>query len=286
MATIQSMVVCDCSTLANFKSWAGAIRTALSTFGWVQSADTGQMVFASVTLPAVNTTVYEIWNMADTLQATSPVFLKIEYGTGTTTAIPALFLTMGTGSNGAGTLTNASGRTPLYNIAGGGAATTYECDFSGSTNRFSFYMWRLTNAPPVFSIERAHDTSGNDLGTYFSTLLASQQASTPFVFQQTVFPAASGGPMPFEAGGITSPTHAISGVWGTNIAVTPFFPMVGFMDNPLLGLMCIKTGDFADGANFTMTVYGASHNYVALKSNTIVYLPNGQTGNSLAIRYE
>lgn len=56
MATVQSQIVCDASTWANFSAWASAISSALGTFTWTQSSDTGQVVWtASVVAITANT---------------------------------------------------------------------------------------------------------------------------------------------------------------------------------------------------------------------------------------
>lgn len=52
MATLQSNLVCDSSTYANYFSWASAISAALASFGWAQSADTGQVMWTGLSISA------------------------------------------------------------------------------------------------------------------------------------------------------------------------------------------------------------------------------------------
>lgn len=100
----------DITLDAGFRAWAQKIHDGLSSVGLVQTADTGQITIASATTPASNNTFagYEIWRFADADQASEPVYIKIQYGRGAAVGVPALSFQAGRGSNGSGTLTNAS----------------------------------------------------------------------------------------------------------------------------------------------------------------------------------
>ena len=94
---------------AGFRAWGLEVSTRLAAIGLVQTADTGQVNWATVTRPVANTyNAYEIWRFNDTMQATAPVFIKIEYGTGGSPTAPSMRVTVATGSNGSGTLTGTS----------------------------------------------------------------------------------------------------------------------------------------------------------------------------------
>jgi hypothetical protein len=97
-------------TDADFRAWGSELSAAMQTCGLLPSADTGQINWTTVARPAGNNTAagYEIYQFTDSLQATYPIFVKIEYGTGNTHTnydSPALWITVGQGSNGSGTLT-------------------------------------------------------------------------------------------------------------------------------------------------------------------------------------
>lgn len=109
----------DITTDAAFRAWALALREAVEDAGLVRTADTGQIDLTTVSAPATSAYAgYDIFRFDDAAQATDPVFLKVEYGKGTATTRHALRLTVGTGSDGAGTITNAA--TPVASV---GAAT-------------------------------------------------------------------------------------------------------------------------------------------------------------------
>jgi hypothetical protein len=95
------------ATDADFRTWVAGIRAALEAVGMVRTADTGQIDTATVVKPAATLANqgYDIFRLDDALQASCPVFLKIEYGSGGAADRPGLFLSHGQGSNGAGALT-------------------------------------------------------------------------------------------------------------------------------------------------------------------------------------
>ena len=95
---------------ADFRAWGLAFQTAMLAIGLTQTSDTGQVNWASVSrAPTISTVAgYEIYRFNDAAQSTKPVFMKIEYGAGSTNINnPQLKFTFGTGSNGAGTITGA-----------------------------------------------------------------------------------------------------------------------------------------------------------------------------------
>lgn len=104
-------------TNAHFQAWYNEVITALfTTLGVTQTTDTGQ-IGATAAIPAINTSAgYVIGRFNDTLQGTAPIFFKLEFGAGAATGDPQMWLTVGTGSNGSGTITN-----------GGGGAVTTRC---------------------------------------------------------------------------------------------------------------------------------------------------------------
>lgn len=94
-------------TVARLKTWAQSLSDALDDIGFTQSNDTGQIdIPAIVGVPLAGQSAgYQIRYLDDGLHATAPLYLKLEYGTNPNYADrPALFVTAGTGTDGAGTL--------------------------------------------------------------------------------------------------------------------------------------------------------------------------------------
>src|SRR5688572_17990860 len=92
------------SSAATFAVWGKALSDALTEKGLPKTADTGQINWLSP--PAYNGTGgtamgYENRRFDDALQATAPIFIKIEYGTGasSTNKAPGIWVTVGTGSD-------------------------------------------------------------------------------------------------------------------------------------------------------------------------------------------
>lgn len=102
MTTLTYSSVLNQQTDAAFRTWGAEVGTNFAAAGLVQTADSGQINWASVVrAPATNTAAgYQIWRFAD-----STIYFKIEFGSGSTSSVPAMWLTGGTGSNGSGTLT-------------------------------------------------------------------------------------------------------------------------------------------------------------------------------------
>lgn len=110
MATHNYQTYISHASDAEFRIWGSAFKAALAAAGLVQTADTGQINWATAVRPGVSFTNdaaaagYEMYRFNDALQATFPVFIKIEYGTGSVVAAPMIYVSVGTSTNGAGTL--------------------------------------------------------------------------------------------------------------------------------------------------------------------------------------
>jgi len=168
VSTFSWMSAPDISSDVAFRKWAQGVHDAFVGCGWVQTSDTGQANLATMTVPGTTVTAggYEIFRMNDALQSACPVFVKVEYGRGSsaTNNVPVIWVTVGQGSNGSGTITGVLlARTP--NAA---TATAY-----GSSSEFPSYgscdgagiclaLWSgYTNTGTAFlAIERSRDNAG------------------------------------------------------------------------------------------------------------------------------
>lgn len=106
------------ATDADHRTFAQAIHDMLIAAGLTQTADTGQANLATITRPSTGAVSgFEMFRFADTEQATLGCFIKVEYGTGNVATVPGLRITIGTGTNGAGTLSGASSDTAILSWA-------------------------------------------------------------------------------------------------------------------------------------------------------------------------
>ena len=150
------------SSDANFRAWGSYISARFAAVGLVQTADTGQINWTTVLTPASPGlfTGYEIWRFNDALQATAPVFFKIEYGEGLTADNPGIE-SICSGSNGAGALTGVlSAQYMAIGTVQAGAVNTHG---SGSTGRFVINGgWITGTTGMIFGFERSKDAAGAD----------------------------------------------------------------------------------------------------------------------------
>jgi len=249
------------TTDALFRLWGGAYNTKLAYFGWVNTADTGQINWTTVLAPTVINTVqgYEIWRMADALQATVPVFMKIEYGAGSIASSPAIWITIGSGSNGTGGLTGVT--TVRQRFGFGTTVTALNWYWSGDTNRFMVAVFGASRALSfMVSIERTVDSGGVLTGE--GVLLIGQDTST---WNQVAWNAITGAYTVWETSlGALPPSTAPFGVFGTQIAIYPIYHNKGVFLNPGYGVFCYCDATIASLSIISFNVYGSSHTYTAL----------------------
>lgn len=93
---------------AEFRAWVSLCESLLDDSGLVRTADSGQINPATVLRPTVANAAqgYSVWRFADPLQSVAPVFVKVEYGSGTGAANAGCWFTVGRGSDGAGNITD------------------------------------------------------------------------------------------------------------------------------------------------------------------------------------
>jgi hypothetical protein len=104
MTTATATAAFANSTDADFRAWGKEVSDNLQACGLVKHTDTGQINWATVTLPASNSSGgFEIYKFGDTLHATRPIYIKIEYGRNQSSA-PQMWVTIGSATNGSGTI--------------------------------------------------------------------------------------------------------------------------------------------------------------------------------------
>lgn len=130
----------DQTTDAAFRVWGSELSVKLAAVGMVQTADTGQINWTTVTRAAGSTAAgYEIWRLSS-----SNLFFKLEYGSGNANTSPSLWLTAGTGSNGSGTLTGQQSTRKQVGATANPTSTTtnYQSYLCASANYFGL-AWKI-----------------------------------------------------------------------------------------------------------------------------------------------
>lgn len=168
-------------TDANFRIWGSEFSAKLAAVGLIQTADTGQINWATAVRGGSSTdSGYEVWRFNDSLQGSAPLFLKFYYGTGTTiTTGPRIRVEVGTGSNGSGTITGMGAGTVFlgnyhFNTAGSGTSTpSLMCHTEG----FFGYSWKQgATSQGWFILTRTCDATGAP-DTYGYTVMGYGQSS-------------------------------------------------------------------------------------------------------------
>jgi len=295
MATFfnNSTVAASNSTDALFRAWVGFIDAALTGGGWVNTADTGQMTIATALHPTVaNTDVgFRIYRMADTLQATKPIYLKIGYGATSVANVPRLNISAGTGTDGAGNLTGVlfTGFQPACNTNTVTIANNYA---SSDTNRLQLLMFIRTGVNDVMalSIERTKDATGADTG---DGLLITWGNAGQIVFTSYINTTPGAQP-PVELGVTTvlsNQTGATSFSGDVGVGVPLHFKSI--IQQPGLGMVVVNSADFVAQATVSFTFYSATHTFqlgdsatsqigMATGNNTFASRPTTRIG----IRFE
>jgi hypothetical protein len=164
MATRTSSLAPTNVSDTTFRLWINEIHNSLIAFGWVQTSDTGQINFSTVTRPtAINTYQgYAVYRMGDSLQATCAVYMRLDFGTGGTADCCSIKIRLTIGStDGAGTLTgNVS--TLITTSTTTGNASAFACRCSGSTSSFRMHFWStsISGCGWTFAVDRDRDASG------------------------------------------------------------------------------------------------------------------------------
>lgn len=311
MTTSTSSLTFDFTSNANFRSWGSSISSSLVTCGLVLTSDTGQINWTTVTIPGTSASTtsfgYEIYRFSDTLQSTKPVFIKLEYGASSYStsggsnywAWPVLWVTVGTGTNGAGTLTGtvstrtAFGGTQVTSSGTNGSQTTFatstSCYFSGDTSSINMALGAVASIPtytvtsgtaqpmpfPMFLVvERTRSSAGVANGDGVVILTTGWPLLTNAASQTNGVLGAACQYLSFGGSGagavdtfwpISYPGTGFSiGSSGANLYLWPLPVVSPAAEGQSLAVVgCYKT-DVALATTLSATVSGSSHTYISL----------------------
>jgi hypothetical protein len=253
---------------AQFRAWGQGIETALAAIGLLKSVEIGQIDWTSVLHPTLTSTAmgFAIYKFNDALQATSPVFIKFEFGSASGSANnPAIWVTIGTGSDGSGTITNI--KFARYQInTGSASASLFNSRCCGNTNRFMLGLWSDSNIYQVTKmivLERSKDVAGADTG---AGLLFMGMLGTALFSRYIDFGAYT--PTTFTNINLTTPPSG-------NGSVAPFmncFPCRCWTpaeSAPVFGMIGYIGGDFNWNSTFSIVCFdGVSRTFYTLQSNS------------------
>lgn len=283
MATIQDGTIHPTNaTDAEFRAWAQFIHDTFN-LAWVQTSDTGQINLTTVTAPgAPNTSQgYEIWRMNDSLQGTFPIFVKVEYGSGAAALTPAIFLTIGKGSDGSGTITTIRfARTRLSSGTNNVAAHSYFG--SAATNRLSGCFGTGTTCRAlVLGIERTKDSSGNDTT---EGLLLISNIDNQLLHRQWFVRMNEISQPDFE---IPAYIRSLNGAFDSNVGMGVVIPIAGIARQPGMNFFVARSGDFSQTGAPTIDIYGQTIQLQGLDAmQATLYSGTGDVSSRVFMRFE
>lgn len=173
MTTATNISTFDHSSDTGARAWIDTFHSIMLSAGLLQTSDTGQINTSTYTKSgSTNTTnAYSIWKLPD-----SSLFLKFQYGNGSTTSVPRVDLQVGEGSNGSGTLT---GQTNTNVIITSGQAiqstTTIYASYCCVTNDFFGIAWKVGSSTAsgyaniTYTVAKTVNSSGVVTNTGYMT---------------------------------------------------------------------------------------------------------------------
>lgn len=256
---------------ATFREWGSEFNTKLAAAGLVQTSDTGQINWTTVTRPGTNTDAgYEVWKLNDSLFSTAPIYIRFDYGTSGSATQPSIKATVGTGTNGAGTLTGTA-LTTARRINGNNSAgvdTTYQsyvCVAEGfvgiawkTTNQLTgtLFVCRTVDSTGAYTATGAMVYWGNGLNSGVTATQALRFAATAAAYTaQTAIP---------NTALCINPQTPTATTVGSNIQAMVAWTITPAVA-PLLGVCGVGNTELSLGSTFSVALVGSTaHTYIAL----------------------
>lgn len=260
MATATSTTQCSSSSNAHFRASLHAVDDAFTTLGWTRTADTGQIDLTTVVVPSFGVWAgYSMFRMADALQSTAPCFVKVEYSIGGPSNSVQIRLTVGQGTDGAGSVTGVQLATFALSSATDHTTVDAVTYLSGDTNRFLMLAYddgSTTNGMLV-SIERSKDATGAD--TAEAIFVA--WGVTNGALSSQVLVCGQGAAQ--RQGSATSalPTSGSNFTFGTDVGLSGVNYFAGKRYNDGTNLLSFLQADFIAGITISADMYGSTHSY-------------------------
>lgn len=273
------------TTDARFRAAAGFVEdTLVTTGGWLLSTETGDTAPASLAHPTA-TNQKKGFRVYKTNDGLTQVYMRIDFGSTDATSGNGfgMWLTLGTGSDGAGTLSgiffNGGGSAGATVGAGNTAGTTGGVNSYGSadTGRLQLGLFVSSASGNIIcvSLERTKDSVGADDSN--GILLSCRAGSTTSIWGSTVVTAAvpisayrvvAGGTQPtFELGlSFVLTRNDPSETFGSDVGTGLLQFFKGKSVQPGLGICVVNSTDASAEGNFTQTIYGATRTYQHLNS--------------------
>lgn len=275
---------------ATFQNWTQQVHDSLLATGLADVSASGaisESQFPTLSAPVGTdeSVGFVVYSLGDSLQATVPIFMKLEYGSGGTSARIGQWITVGTQHDDSGSIAgqvtsreqieiNAQdGDDHQWFVGGDGSYITQTCplyNVEDQTGRTLGYFWAL---------ERTKDSSGTDTGEGF--MLAICTAGSTFSWYTV--PTSGSIPSKDAEFPMAVPTRNPATFRGQAI-VSPAFPVSAISPNPSRNILSYRLNNFMELDIIPVTIYpGIEDEYVAVAS-TYVSVAN-DTNARMLIRW-
>ena len=254
---------------ATFRTWGDGVADSLQAAALTKTSDTGQIDWTTVTRPTTANTFagYEIYRFTtDTKLADLGCYIKIEYGIGSGTTRAALAFTVGTGTDGAGTLTgqvttrtaftpsdSSFGSTPTYCSGGDGrvaAVFNWSNSPSGTGGNFLLVVERTRNSGGSLTADGIMVFASGSTGTGFGSLFAYITSNTV-----TELPTNRVGSFLQDRTGNYLDSFTLSTVHAVNR---------NQLINPFVGIVLYYQSDLVRLQPISVSLYGTARNYLPI----------------------
>lgn len=300
MATLfSSTLVSDITTDARFRANAQFIEDTIVTTGqWLLSTESGDTAPASLVHPtAVN--IKKGFRVYKTNDGLTQIYMRVDYGSSTATSGNGLglWITLGTGSDGAGTITGkifdggafTNATVASANVSAGGVTGAVNSYGSADTGRLQLGLFISSTVANIiaFSLERTKDSSGAD--TSDGILLACTTGGVSSIWgispisscmDASAYRVVAGGTQPTPEWGLSYTLTRLdpSETFGGDIGLGMLQYFKGQSVQPGVGVATVKQSDVSAGGSFSASLYGSSRTYQHLNS----LLPCRPTGANSA----
>lgn len=259
---------------AEWQAWCQAYDAAIRASGFlVPASDTGQINLTTAVRPAAGAYAgFKMYKGGDALQATKPIFLKVEYGVASGTNRPKLQIGVGTNTDGVGGLTgqtNASNALLNPTVDGTGGARIF-----GGGGEFDAWVMVYDGATAAqgchLHVGRLMDRDdGSEVGPLSWFTYASSANSTPFGNTYYCDGAAAWNSLS-NAMTLLAPDLSIGIHTGGDINKTLLFEWLVYRAAKALVLPALsgKSAELPftdpDASAFSLSVWGGNHTFVPL----------------------
>lgn len=283
-----------------FRNWTKQLHDAILRVGLTDASASGAITsgsdsseFDSLSRPGfANTDAgFIVYRFSDVLQATLPVFIKVEYGTGGSTSRQAVFVTVGvslTSASLSAEESSVTASTPFTQreqlAAGANAANAHQFFIGGDTNYLTFTgpskdLADQNDGPSswFFACERTKNASGDD--TADGILVGAN--TTAATYKWYSLPASGSVPardieFPTAIGSQDPATHT-----GRQV-VSPVFPLYSVSPNPGRNLLSCQNLSFRDLDIIPISIFaGKQDDYIKLPTNVASSVGNASQGHLL-----